>query len=232
MPTVLLRMVNSPEFRPELVETLRLSALAGAHLSEAQVSMLMEKMPANHFMSAYGLSEIAPVSMPIYGDTAAHITQTVGKPLEGIDVKIQNPDTHELCPAGTAGEILVQGHGLMCSYYKVPPEEQPFDDEGYLHTGDLGFLDDEGYLHFAGRIKELIIRGGENIIPNEVAAAISEHESIADVKVIGVPDEVLGEAVAAAVILKDEYVSDEAGVREFLSTRLARFKIPAYFFVY
>ena len=165
-------MVNSPEFRPELVETLRLSALAGAHLSETQVSMLMEKMPANHFMSAYGLSEIAPVTLPLYGDIAEHITQTVSKPIEGIDVKIQNPDTHEPCPAGTAGEILVQSHGLMCSYYKVPPEEQPFDDE------------------------------------------------------------VLGEAVAAAVILKDGYVFDEAGMREFLSTRLARFKIPAYFFVY
>ena len=96
----------------------------------------------------------------------------------------------------------------------------------------MGFLDDEGYVHFAGRIKELIIRGGENIIPNELAAAISEHESIADVKVVGVPDEVLGEAVAAAVILKDGYVFDEACMREFLSTRLARFKIPAYFFVY
>ena len=147
------------------------------------------------------LSDIPPRT---YGDTTAHITQTVEKPLEGIDIKIQYPVIHEPCPAGTTGEILIQGHELMCSYYKVPPEEQPFDEEGYLHTGDLGFLDDEGYLHFAGRIKELIIRGGENIIPNEVAAAISEHESISDVKVLGVPDEILGEAVAAAGVSEYE----------------------------
>ena len=113
----------SPAFRPELTDTLRVSILAGAPLSEAQALMLIEKMPANRFVAAYGLSEIAPVTHTLYNDTIEHIAQTVGQPIESIDIKIQNPAAHEDCPAGVTGEILVQGNALMCSYYKLPPEQ-------------------------------------------------------------------------------------------------------------
>ena len=120
----------------------------------------------------------------------------------------------------------------MCSYYKLPLEDQPLDKDGFLHTGDLGFLDNDGYIHFVGRIKEIIIRGGENIMPDEVASAISAHESVADVKVIGIPDKIYGEVVAAAIVLKEGFSFDKENLLQFLSKRISRYKNPAYFFIY
>ena len=121
------------------------------------------------------------------GDDIEHILGTVGKPIEGTDVRIQDMETGVFCSAGIQGEIVVKGSFLMSGYYKQPVCKLPFDEDGFLHTGDMGFLDEEGYLHFTGRIKEVIIRGGEKIMPNEVASVISMHENIVDVKVIGAP---------------------------------------------
>ena len=130
------------------------------------------------------------------------------------------------------GEICLRGCFMMLCYYKLPLENQAVDEEGWLHTGDLGFIDQEGYVHLAGRSKEIIIRGGENIIPNEIASAITEHEGVADAKVLGVPDDFFGEAVAAALVLKDGSSFNEDEMRDFLKTRLAKYKIPAYFELY
>ncbi|MCR4818116.1 MAG: AMP-binding protein [Fretibacterium sp.] len=232
VPTVLLRLVNAPGFSTELVSSLRASYLSGAPVSESQLQMLMGKFPNNHFVRRYGLSEMTPVSATGFDDDIAHTLKTVGKPLEGTDVRIKDMETGKFCSTGVQGEIVVQGRNMMCSYYKLPVEKQPFDEEGFLHTGDLGFLDEDGYLHFTGRAKELIIRGGENIMPNEVASAISAHESIVDAKVIGVPDETYGEAVSAAVVLKAEAAFNEEEMRDFLMSKLAKYKIPTYFFVY
>jgi fatty-acyl-CoA synthase len=232
VPTVLLRLVNAPGFSSDFVSSIRASYLSGAPVSEAQLEMLMKILPNNHFMRRYGLTEMTPVSSTNLDDDIEHILCTVGKPLAGTDVRIIDMATGSYCPTGVKGEIIVNGSNLMCSYYKLPVDKQPFDENGYLHTGDLGFLDEKGYLHFSGRVKEIIIRGGENIMPNEVASAISMHNSIADVKVIGVPDRILGEAVAAAVVLKEGASFDENEIRNFLMTKLARFKIPSYFFIY
>ena len=232
VPTVLLRLVNAPGFSPLLVSSLRASYLSGAPVSESQLQMLMGKFPNNHFVRRYGLSEMTPVSATGFDDDIDHTLKTVGKPLDGTDVRIMNMETGKFCPTGVQGEIVVQGHNMMCSYYKLPLEKQPFDGEGFLHTGDLGFLDEDGYLHFTGRAKELIIRGGENIMPDEVASAISANENVVDAKVIGVPDETYGEAVSAAVVLKAGASFDEKEMRDFLMTKLAKYKIPTYFFVY
>ena len=232
VPTVLLRLVNAPGFSTEHVSSIRASYLSGAPVSEAQLRMLMEMLPNNHFMRRYGLTEMTPVSSTSLCDDITHILSTVGKPLEGTDVRIKDIATGTLCPTGVQGEIMVKGRNLMCCYYKLHVDKQPFDEDGYLHTGDLGFLDEDGYLHFSGRAKEVIIRGGENIMPNEVAAAISMHDNIVDVKVIGVPDKIYGEIVTAALVLKAGTVFDEEEMRDFLSTKLARYKIPSYFFIY
>ncbi|MCR5346880.1 MAG: fatty acid--CoA ligase family protein [Fretibacterium sp.] len=232
VPTVLLRLVNAPGFSTELVSSLRASYLSGAPVSESQLQMLMGKFPNNHFLRRYGLSEMTPVSATDFDDDIDHTLKTVGKPLDGTDVRIKDMEKGQFCPTGVQGEIIVQGRNMMCSYYKLPVEKQPFDKEGFLHTGDLGFLDEDGYLHFTGRAKELIIRGGENIMPNEVASAISAHENVVDAKVIGVPDETYGEAVSAAVVLKTGASFDENEMRDFLMSKLAKYKIPTYFFVY
>ena len=231
VPTVFLRLVNAPDFKPELASSLRASYLSGAPVSESQLEMLMQKLPNNHFVRRYGMSEITPVSRTRYDDSIEHIIKTVGKPIEDFEIKIVNNENQE-CKTGETGEILVQGRNLMCSYYKLAPDKQPFDAQGFLHTGDLGFLDDDGYLHFVGRSKELIIRGGENIMPDEVAEAISAHEDITEVKVMGVPDEIYGEAVAAAIVLREGASFNEDNMREFLLTKLSRFKIPSLYFIY
>ncbi len=232
VPTVLLRLVNAQGFSSELVSSLRASYLSGAPVSSSQLAMLMEKFPNNHFMRRYGLSEMTPATATNYNDSMEHILNTVGKTVEGAEIMIEDIKTGKKCPEGVTGEVILKGVNMMCGYYKLPVEKQPFDNEGFLHTGDLGFLDKDGYLHFAGRAKELIIRGGENIMPDEVASAISAHESVAEVKVMGVPDEVYGEIVAAAVVMKNGYVFDENAMRDFLMTRLAKFKIPSRFFLY
>ena len=221
VPTIMLGLANAPEFDPAKLQTLRASIMAGAPCTEAQFRFLQAKFPQVMFFSAYGMSEMAPITVTLYNDTVDHIVTTVGKPLPGFKVKIADN-----------GEVMVQGSTQMCWYYKVDVDKQAIDAEGWLHTGDMGCFDEEGYLHLTGRIKDLIIRGGENISPGEVAEAISEDPDIADVKVLGVPDEMLGEAVCAAVVMKEGKTFDEAAMREALKAKLAKYKIPAAFVVY
>ena len=183
-------------------------------------------MPANHFLTSYGLSEMAPVSITNYNDSLENILSTVGRPIKIISIKINEPNEKG------EGEILIRGFNLMLGYYKLSLNEQPIDEDGWLHTGDLGAINKGGYLEFKGRIKEIIIRGGENIYPLEVEKAISEHKNIADVKVLGVFDDFFGEEVCACVRPKNIEAFDEDEMRDFLRDRIARYKIPKYFLVY
>ena len=226
VPTMLLALINNKNFGAEKFSSLRCSIISGARATETQIKIFQKLMPNDHFMSSYGLSEPAPVSITAYGDSLENILHTVGKPVKNIRIKIDKPDSEGI------GEILVQGFNLMTGYYKLRPEEQTIDAEGWLHTGDLGKLDANGYLHLTGRIKEIIIRGGENIYPAEVEEAISEFEIIDDVKVFGVPHDFFGEEVCACVKLKTGKTFDENNLRAELSARIAKYKIPARFFVY
>ena len=232
VPTMLLSIVNNKDFDAEKMKSLRSTILSGAPISESQMAMLQERFPNNHFAASYGLSEMAPVSITDYEDTPEHITKTIGKPIPGVEIRIFDTEKHQVCETGVSGEIQVQGYNLMTCYYKAQLDKQSIDMEGWLHTGDLGYFDEDGYIHFVGRSKELIIRGGENIIPNEIASAISENEDIADVKVVGVPDDFWGEIVAAAVLMKEGKNFSEETMRNELTAKLAKYKIPAYFVVY
>lgn len=234
VPTMMLAIVNNKDFRSDRVESVRCSLLGGAATTEPQFLMFKEKFPNNHLISAYGLSELAIATESAYDDTMDHITKTIGRPLGDTEVSVRALDTGRECKrdGSESGEICLRGSFMMLCYYKLSLDNQAVDADGWLHTGDLGYLDEEGYVHLSGRSKEIIIRGGENIIPNEIATAISEHDAIADVKVLGVPDDFFGEAVAAAMLIRDGYTFDEAEMREFLKTRLAKYKIPAYFEVF
>ncbi|MBR1635338.1 MAG: AMP-binding protein [Lachnospiraceae bacterium] len=232
VPTMLIALMNNKNFEPEKFSSLRCTIISGAAATQAQIEMFQKKLPNDHFLASYGLSEMAPVSITPYGDTDEHVLHTVGKPVANINIKIQNMETKEDCAIGESGEILVQGFNLMIGYYKVPIDQQSIDDEGWLHTGDIGCLDEEGYLRLSGRLKELIIRGGENIMPGEVEAAISELEIVDNVKVFGVPSEFFGEEVGACIKLKDGAAFDEESMKAELKKRLAKFKIPAYFVIY
>ena len=232
VPTLMFAIVNNKEFTSEKMSSLRATILAGAAASAPQIEMLRETFPNNHFVIAYGLSEMAPVTITEYEDTVEHITTTVGKPVENIEIFIRNIATDEKCDIGVEGEILVRGHNLMCYYYKMDLDQQSIDEDGWLNTGDLGYMDNNGYVHFVGRIKELIIRGGENIYPNEIASVISNEDEIADVKVMGAPDDFWGETVEAAIIIKQGTIFDSESFKEKLKTKLAKHKIPEHFFIY
>lgn len=231
VPTMLLAMVQQPSFTPEALSSLRLSALGGSATSQSQMEMLQKLLPNNHFCNIYGMSENAAISLSHYEDTVEHITQTVGKPVAGLEIEIRDPATGRAVPDGQPGEVCIRSKTMIVCYYRLAIEKQPLDDEGWLATGDLGVILPDGYLKLVGRAKDLIIRGGENISPGEVADAVAKLPGVADVKVLGVPHEVLGEEVAAVIVPKDGETFDQDAAVQTLSETLAKFKIPAYFVI-
>lgn len=232
VPTMMIALVNNKSFDPSRCSTLRCTILSGAAATVSQIQMFREKLPNEHFISSYGLSEMAPVSASDYGDTDEHLLYTVGKPFPNIEIKIQDYVTKKECRLREQGEILVQGYNLMMGYYKLSPDDQSIDEDGWLHTGDLGYLTEEGYLCLSGRLKELIIRGGENIMPGEVESVISSLDGVNMVKVFGVPSDFFGEEVGACIKMQEGFAFDEEKIRSELSHKLAKFKIPAYFVEY
>lgn len=231
VPTMMLALINNPNFTKEKVESLKYCILGGAAVSEAQLYVMSEKFTNTSFGIVYGLSELAPATMTRISDSLQKVATSIGCPCNGVELMIANngADNSE---KNRIGEILLRGDNLMTCYYKLDIDSQAVDDDGWLHTGDLGYVDEDGYVHIAGRIKELIIRGGENILPNEIVSAISQHPAITDVKVIGIPDEYYGEIVVAGIIPKKDTIIDADELNKFLSTRIAKFKIPAHYFFY
>lgn len=231
VPTMYLMLCQAKTFEPAKFASLRVSVLGGSITTDAQMRMLKKLMPNNHFGNIYGMSENAAVSITRYDDSIEHITTTVGLPVKGLELEIRDLVTGEVVPAGKEGEIFIKSNAMVVCYYKLPIERQPVDDTGWLATGDIGIMTDDGYLKIVGRTKDLIISGGENISPGEIADAIAKMPEVADVKVLGVPDEIMGEVVAAAIILKPGVGFDEEGARSFLSQYLANYKIPTYFYI-
>ena len=231
VPTMFLAMIQQPTFTPEALSSLRVSVLGGSATSESQMMMLRSLLPNNHFCNIYGMSENAVISMTRYEDTVEHVTQTVGRRVDGIEIEIRNPASGEKVKDGDPGEIFIRSKEMIVCYYRLPIEMQPLDHEGWLATGDLGVILPDGYLKLVGRAKDLIIRGGENISPGEIADAVAQLPGVADVKVLGIPHEVLGEEVAAAIVLKEGETFDADAAKQTLAEKLAKYKIPAYFVV-
>lgn len=232
VPTLFLGIAASENFTSERVSSLRNSVIGGAPISEQQMLYLKKQFPQTTFFIVYGLSEMSPISFTKGGDTVEQLTKTVGAPSEFVRVRIENVETKEECPLGETGEILARGVFLMSGYYKTPIEKQDFDSKGWFHTGDLGYLDADGYLHFAGRKKELIIRGGENIFPGEIADVAVTYPGVLGAQVLGIPDEYFGEIVACALTLRSDASFNEEEFKAYLKTRLAPHKIPAVISVF
>ncbi|MCR5575425.1 MAG: acyl--CoA ligase [Oscillospiraceae bacterium] len=232
VPAMLVALINNRRFAPEKLASLRCTIISATAATPAQMARFQAAMPANHFLSSYGLSEMAPVSITEYEDTDEHVMLTVGKPWPDIELKIVDRETGAALPTGADGEILVRGFSLMGGYYRLALSDQAIDADGWLHTGDRGYLDAEGYLRLLGRYKELIIRGGENVMPGEIECALAELDCVANVKVIGVPSDFFGEEVCACVVCRPGASFDEAAARAALSARLARYKVPSFFLVY
>lgn len=225
--TSLLSICGLPSFSQERIRSLRFTCTGAMPITVPQMTLIRNHYPNSETINLYGMTEVLPATYVSSSDTWDHLAYTVGKPVEDVDVMIVSADGQS-CPAGKTGEICIKANQSMACYYKMDLEKQPLNDSGYIKSGDLGFLDEDGYLHIAGRIKDIIIRGGENIVPGEVEAAIASMEEISNVCVCGVPDEMMGEKVAAAVVLKDGYVLDLPSFKKTMSGKIARHKIPSF----
>jgi len=232
VPTMIIQILKSKLFRPSYFESLKICISAGAAATETQMKDFQALLPNVKFVGLYGMSEMAPITMTGLDDSLETIATTVGKPVHGVELKISDPDTNEALPTGKSGEVLARGFNLMCSYYKLDIDKQPIDESGWIHTGDMGMLDEKGYLHLTGRLKDLIIRGGENISPLEIEEVISQKEGFKELRVIGVRDDYYGEEVCACIVPDKGVKVDSTEIRSYVAGKLAKYKVPKYVLEY
>jgi fatty-acyl-CoA synthase len=181
----------------------------------------------------YGMTETSPVStQTLAHDDLERRVSTVGRVHPFVEVKVVDPDTGLTADRGAPGELCTRGYSVMLGYWDDQERTaEVIDQARWMHTGDLATMDDEGYLNIVGRIKDMVIRGGENVYPREVEEFLYSQPAIADVQVVGVPDEKYGEELCAWVIVREGQTVSEAEVREFCDGKLARYKIPRYVLV-
>ena len=231
VPTMFIAMLESPRLDELDVGSLRTGIMAGAPCPVEVMKRVVARLHAEEITIAYGMTETSPVStMTRRHDDLVRRTSTVGTMLPHVEVKIIDPATGATVPSGSPGEFCSRGYLVMRGYWDNPvATAEAIDEAGWMHTGDLATMDDEGYVNIVGRLKDLVIRGGENIYPREIEEVLFEHPAIAAVQVIGVPDLRMGEEVMAWVILRssDESPSNDE-LREFCRGRLAHFKVPRY----
>lgn len=230
VPTMFIAELEQLNYHSFDVSSLRTGVMAGSLCPEPLMRKVIERMNLSEITIAYGLTEASPgITVTPRTDSIELRTQTVGRALPEVEVKIVDPATGEVCAAGVAGELCCRGYNVMKGYYNNPrATAEAIDQEGWLHTGDQATMDERGYLRITGRIKELIIRGGENIAPKEIEDLLRRHPKIADVYVYGIPDERLGEEVAAAIRLNGDETMTAGEAQAFCEGKIARFKIPRH----
>ena len=232
VPTMFIAELNHPMFKMFDMSSLRTGIMAGSPCPTEVMRRVIEEMNMREITIVYGLTETSPgMTQSRTDDPLEDRVNTVGRAFPGVEVKVINPETGEECPVGVNGEMCCRGYNIMKGYYKMPEATfQVIDKNGYLHSGDLGFKDEKGNFHITGRIKDMIIRGGENIYPREVEEYLRGIEAIKDVQVVGIPSAKYGEEVAAFIILKDGALLTEEEVLDFCRGRISRYKIPTHLF--
>jgi len=231
VPTMFIAELNHPMFDLFDMSCLRTGIMAGALCPIELMKRVSEKMYLS-ITSVYGLTESSPGMTQTRIDDSFEVrTQTVGSPYEFTEVAVLNPDTGEKCADGVQGEICCRGYLVMKGYYKnLQATAEVIDKNGFLHSGDIGYRDAEGNFRITGRIKDMIIRGGENIYPREVEEFLYHLKGVKDVQVVGVTSEKYGEEVGAFIILHEGETMDDQTVIEFCRGKIARHKIPKYIF--
>jgi len=236
VPTMFIAMQNDPSFAEHDLSALRTGVMAGSICPVEVMKRCVDDMHMAEVAIAYGMTETSPVSCQTRADDdLERRTATIGRVHPHVEVKIVDPATGETVERGQPGEFCTRGYSVMLGYWPLHDEEgqektaESIDEEGWMHTGDLAEMREDGYLQIVGRIKDMVIRGGENIYPREVEEFLYTHPDIEDVQVIGVPDERYGEELAAWVKVRSGADPlDAQKVREFASGKLARYKIPRY----
>ncbi len=211
--------------------TLRTGIMAGSPCPIEVMKSVVDKMGADEMCITYGQTEASPgITMTRTDDSLERRVSTVGRALPGVEVKIIDPETGDLVPRGIQGELCCRGYNVMKGYFNNPKEtEKAIDKDQWLHTGDLAVMDKNGYCKITGRLKDMIIRGGENIYPREIEEFLYTHDTIKDVQVVGVPSVKYGEEVAAYVQLKTGKAATEDDLKSFCKDKIAFHKIPAFF---
>jgi fatty-acyl-CoA synthase len=230
VPTMFIAELEQLDYHNFDVSSLRTGIMAGSLCPEPLMRRVMGKMNLTEMTIAYGLTEASPgITLTPRFDSVELRTQTVGRVLPEVEVKIIDPANGETCPPGKSGELCCRGFNVMKGYYNNPKAtSEAIDSEGWLRTGDQATIDEAGYVRITGRIKELIIRGGENIAPREIEDLLRSHPKIADIYVYGIPDQKYGEEVAAAIRLKPGELAAPEEIREYCEGRIAKFKIPRH----
>jgi fatty-acyl-CoA synthase len=226
VPTMLNRMLNHPDAEVRNLSSWRLATLGGAPVPPELVRRA-QKLGLKVGIG-FGQTEASPyVTHTLPDDPHPDWVSTVGRPLPGVEVRVIDPRSRETVPRGTIGEICARGYGVMTGYFDDPEATaEVLDADGWLHTGDLGSMDARGYLWIEGRLKDMIIRGGENIYPREIEDLLYTHPGVLEVAVVGVPDSDLGEVVAAYVQARAGYQLDESELDAFCQSHLAAYKVP------
>ncbi|WP_439835619.1 AMP-binding protein [Aeromonas enteropelogenes] len=229
VPTMFIAELELPQFASFDLSSLRTGIMAGAICPEPLMRKVQSLMHMTEVTIAYGQTECSPINhMTAIDAPLDKRVTTVGRALAHTEIKLVDA-SGETVPIGEKGEICCRGHGVMQGYWQDPAKTaQTIDDDGWLHSGDIGIMDEEGYVQIVGRIKDLIIRGGENIYPREIEERLYEHPAVQDAAVFGVDSERYGEEVCAWVKLRPDLVASEEEIKHFLSARIAYFKVPRY----
>jgi len=230
VPTMFIAELDHPRFKEFDLSTLRTGIMAGSPCPTAVMQRVVNDMHLSEITIAYGMTETSPVSCQSSTDTPLdRRVSTVGTVQPHLEVKIVNADSGEVVAPGQSGELCTRGYSVMHGYWDDPVKTaEAIDTEGWMHTGDLATMDTEGYVNIVGRIKDMVIRGGENIYPREIEEFLYRHPAVQDVQVVGVPDAKYGEELCAWVIVKPGQALDEDTVRAFCKGQIAHYKVPRY----
>lgn len=230
VPTMFIAELQLPNFNEYDLTSLRTGVMAGSPCPIEVMKQVQAKMYMKEVSICYGMTETSPVStQTIIGAPLDKQVETVGTVQDHLEIKIIDPETQQIVPRGVSGEICTRGYSVMLKYWDNPQATADvIDDARWLHTGDLGMIDNEGYISITGRIKDIIIRGGENISPREIEEFLYTHENVEDVQVIGVPDEKFGEAIMAWVKPIAGCTLTEKDLQDFCKDQIAHYKVPKY----
>jgi fatty-acyl-CoA synthase len=230
VPTMFIAELGHPRFAEFDLSSLRTGIMAGSPCPIEVMKQVVSRMHMSEVTIAYGMTETSPVSCQSSTDAPLERrVSTVGRVQPHLEVKIVDPESGATVAPGRPGELCTRGYSVMAGYWNDPERtREAIDADGWMHTGDLATMDDEGWVNIVGRIKDMVIRGGENIYPREIEEYLYNHPAVSDVQVIGVPDAKYGEELCAWIILKPGAEAEPDQIREFCRGRIAHYKVPRY----
>jgi fatty-acyl-CoA synthase len=230
VPTMFIAELEHPRFGEYDLSSLRTGIMAGSPCPIEVMRRVLDRMHMGEVTICYGMTETSPVSTQTRADDELERrVGTVGRVHPHVEVRIADAATGRTLPCGEPGELLTRGYSVMLGYWDDPERtSEAIDTAGWMHTGDMGMMDEQGYVRITGRAKDMVIRGGENIYPREIEEFLYGHGDVADVQVVGVPDERYGEELVAFVVVREGAVASEDELREWCRDKIARYKVPRY----